>query len=115
MTSALVAILASVARQRGVHGCLAVSESDGIVIDSIVRVGTDVSALAALSSALHRKARLSARAAGLGTVTFLRLEAKAGLLCVAGRGDLLLVVLAERGANAGRIRVEMVKCVEAFQ
>ena len=112
---ALAAILASLARQRGVHGCLVVSESDGIVIDSIMRVGIDVSALAALSAALHRKARRSARAAGLGTVTFLRLEAKAGLLCVAGRGDLLLVTLAEGGANAGRIRVEMVKCVGTLQ
>ncbi len=114
MTSVLAEILASLTHQRGVRGSLIVSEGDGLPIDSRVRAETDVPALAALSAFLYRKARLSSCAAGLGDVTFLRLEAQAGLVCIAGRDDLLLIVLAEPGANVGRIRVDMLKSVAAL-
>ena len=112
MTTALRQVLASLARQRGVRGCVIVTESDGLVVESSLRYGIDGAALAALSSSLHRKARLSGQAAGLGAVSFLRLEADRALLCVAGRDDLLLVTLAEPGANAGLIRVEMLRAVD---
>ena len=114
MTTTLRETLSSLARQRGVRGCLIVSEGDGILIDSTLHYGADGAALAALSSSLFRKARLAARAAGLGPVTFLRLEAAAAVLCVAGRDDLLLVALAGPGVNAGLIRVEMLKAVDGL-
>jgi predicted regulator of Ras-like GTPase activity (Roadblock/LC7/MglB family) len=107
-------LLASLVRQRGVLGSMVVSESDGIVVDSNLQIGLRGPAVAALAASLYRKARLSALAAGLGDSTFLQLEAERGRVCAVGRGDLVLVAVAEPRANVGLIRVEMLKAVETL-
>ena len=70
---------------------------------------------AALAASMYRKARLSAGAAWLGAVSFLQLDAERGRICVAGgRGDLIIVVVAEPLANVGLIRVELLKALESL-
>ena len=54
---------------------LVVSERDGIVVESNLQIGQSGDRVAALAASLYRKARLSARAAGLGAVSFMQLEA----------------------------------------
>ena len=44
----------------------------------------------------------------------MQLDAERGRICAAGRGELLLVVVAEPSANVGLIRVEMLKAAEAL-
>ena len=113
--SAFADVLSGLIRQRGVTGSLIVSEADGIIVDSTLQVGVRGNVVAALAASLYRKARLSSHAAGLGDASFLQLEAKQGRICAAGRGDLVLVTVAESRANVGLIRVEMLKALEALQ
>jgi predicted regulator of Ras-like GTPase activity (Roadblock/LC7/MglB family) len=105
--------LAVLTRQRGVLGCLVVSEDDGIIVSANVRTGTDERAVAALAASLYRRARLSARAAGLGAVSFLHFEAERGHICAAGRDALVLVTIAESGAQVGRLRTIMLQRSES--
>jgi len=113
--SSFATVLASISRQRGVRASLIVSESDGLIVDAALRFGQDGDRVAALAASLYRKARLSAGAAWLGDVAFLQLDADRGRICVAGRGDLIIVVVAEPAANVGLIRVELLKAVESLE
>jgi predicted regulator of Ras-like GTPase activity (Roadblock/LC7/MglB family) len=108
-------LLETLTRQRGVTASLVVSERDGIIVDARLPVGAAGERVAALAASLYRKARLSARAAGLGTVGFLQLEATEGRICAVGRGDLVLVVVAARDANVGLIRMEMLRSAELME
>jgi predicted regulator of Ras-like GTPase activity (Roadblock/LC7/MglB family) len=112
MKSHLTPILSALTRQRGVTGSLLVDEADGVIIDATLHVGMKGSAFAALAASLYRKARLSADAAGLGGVTFLRLRAEQGHVCAAGKNELVLVTVADSRANIGLIRQEMLKALE---
>jgi uncharacterized protein len=104
-------MLDTLTRQRGVSAALVVSEQDGIVIDSNLQIGQSGDRVAALAASLYRKARLSARAAGMGAVSFMQLEAPHGRLCAVGSGSLVLVVVAQVTVNVGLIRVELLKAV----
>lgn len=115
MASPFVGVLDALTRQRGVTAALVVSERDGIAIDSNLQIGQSADRVAALAAFLYRKARLSARAAGMGAVSFLQLEAPGGRLCAVGGGSLVLVVVAEPSANVGMIRVELLRAVDALR
>jgi predicted regulator of Ras-like GTPase activity (Roadblock/LC7/MglB family) len=91
-----------------------VGESDGLIVDSALQIGVKGAVVAALAASLYRRARLAADAAGVGTATFLQLEAQRGRLCAVGRNDLVLVALAEPRANVGMLRIEMLKALEAL-
>ena len=109
-------LLESLTRQRGVRASLVVSEGDGLIVESNLRFGQDGERMAALAASLYRKARLSARAAQLGSVAFLQLDAERGRICAAGgRGDLVLVVVADPSANVGLIRMELLKALETLE
>jgi predicted regulator of Ras-like GTPase activity (Roadblock/LC7/MglB family) len=115
MTVPFAPILESLSRQRGVRASLIVSESDGLIVDANLRFGQDGDRVAALAASMYRKARLSASAAHLGTVSFLQLDAERGRICaVGGRGDLVIVVVAEAAANVGLIRMELLKALESI-
>ncbi|HEV8447732.1 MAG TPA: roadblock/LC7 domain-containing protein [Gemmatimonadaceae bacterium] len=113
MSASLRPVLETLTRQRGVRASLIVSEKDGLVIDSSLRFGQDGERVAALAASVYRKARLSAKAAQLGAVTFLQLDAERGRICVAGAGtDLVIVTVADPAANVGLIRMELFKALE---
>jgi predicted regulator of Ras-like GTPase activity (Roadblock/LC7/MglB family) len=116
MNSSYAPLLESLSRQRGVRASLIVSENDGLVIDSNLRFGQDGERVAALAASMYRKARLSAAAARLGSVTFLQLDAERGRICaVGGRSDLVVVVVADASANVGLIRVELLRALETLE
>ena len=114
MKSPFAEMLAGLTRQRGVLGSMVVGESDGLIVDSSLQIGVKGPVVAALAASLYRRARMSADAAGVGTATFLQLEAERGRVCAVGRGDLVLVALAEPRANVGMLRIEMLRAVEAL-
>jgi len=107
-------ILDALTRQRGVRGSLVVSAVDGIIVDSNLQFGQDGDRVAALAASLYRKARKSSQAAGLGATGFMQLEAESGRLCAIGGDEIILVVVAERAANVGLIRVELLRAAEAL-
>ena len=115
MSESYAGLLDRLARARGVRGSLIVSQRDGLEIDANLKIGQRVDSLAAFAASVYRKARLGASAARLGSTTFLQLDAEHGHVCAAGRGDLLIVVVADPGANIGLIRVELLRGVEALQ
>jgi predicted regulator of Ras-like GTPase activity (Roadblock/LC7/MglB family) len=114
MTSPFAQMLEAVRRQRGVTASLVADESDGVIVDSRLQVGQRGDRVAALAASLYRKARLSAKAAGLGAVGFMQLEAEDGRVCAVGRGGLVLIAVARRDANVGLIRVELLRAAEGL-
>jgi predicted regulator of Ras-like GTPase activity (Roadblock/LC7/MglB family) len=103
-------------RQRGVLGGLVVSETDGIVVDAVVQPAVRGPVVAALAASLYRRARQSARAAGLGGVRYLELVAEHGRLCMAGAhgrtgDDLVVVLVTDARAGVGLLRVELLRVV----
>jgi predicted regulator of Ras-like GTPase activity (Roadblock/LC7/MglB family) len=109
MSSPFDGMLTTMIRHRGVVGSMVVDEGDGLIVDGELQAGVDGAAVAALAAALHRRARLSAGAAGLGMVTFLQLDAERGHVCVVGREGLLLVVVTDSRAHVGLIRSAMLQ------
>ncbi len=105
------AVLLPLSRQRGVMGALVAGEADGLIIASQMQYGVEGDAISALAASLYRKARLSAAAAGLGSVQLLRLEAEGGHICAIGRDDLVVVVLADTRANIGLLRSTMMRVI----
>jgi predicted regulator of Ras-like GTPase activity (Roadblock/LC7/MglB family) len=104
-------MLSALMRLRGVSATLLVDEHEGMIIDSMLQFGQDGDRVAALAASLHRKARLSAEAAGLGAVSFMQLEAAEGRICAAGHDNMVLIVVAASAANIGLVRVEMLKAM----
>ena len=114
MSTPYTSALEQLARRRGVAGCMVVDAHDDIVVDAAVREGVQASTVAAIGAALYRRARHAAGAAGLGQVGLLRLEAERGHVFAVGRGDLVLVAVADVGVNIGLVRTEMLKAVEVL-
>lgn len=114
MSPGFSAILDEFARQKGVRASLVVSARDGIAIDSTLQFGQDGNRVAALAASLYSRARRSALAAGLGVTGFMQLESEAGRLCMLGGDDVLLVIVADRDANVGLIRLAMLRAAEAI-
>ncbi len=114
MNSPFLDLLLGLARHWGVQGGLVVSERDGIVVDAHVQIGVRTSVVAALAASIYRKARQSADAAGLGGVTYLELVAASGRLCMAGRDDLVIVVITDARATAGLLRTAVLRACETL-
>lgn len=114
MATPFAPMLDALTRQRGVSAALVVSERDGIIIDSNLQIGQPGDRVAALAASLYRKARLSAKAAGMGAVSFMQLEAPGGRICAVGGGELVLIVVAEATVNVGLVRMELLKAVNAL-
>ncbi len=107
-------MLSELARVRGVRAALLATESDGLAAAGVAQTGVPEDALAAFGMALLRRARLANEAAGYGTTSFVALDAEHGRLLVAARGDLAIVVLAERDAGTGLVRVAMQRAMSGL-
>ena len=114
MSTQFRALLGSLTRHRGVVGCMVVDEVAGVIVDSDLHYGVRGDVVAALAASLYRKARFSSHAAGLGAVAFLDLGAERGHICIVGRGDLILIVIAEARVNLGLLRTAMLKATESL-
>ena len=114
MSTAFTPILDALTRQRGVRASLVVGADDGMTIDANMQIGQENTRIAALAASLYTKARRSAAAAGLGGTGFMQLEAEDGRICIIGGAQVVLVVVADRDANVGLIRVEMLRAAGAL-
>lgn len=100
-------VVARLQRHPGVIGVMLVGMEDGMVIAGDAGPGRDSDTAAALAASLFRRTRTAANEAGLGDATFMRLEADRGHMCATAREDILIVAVASRGINLGKLRLEM--------
>ncbi len=100
--------LDSVMKMPGVRGALVVAVHDGLVVDGRVHVGVNGAAVAALAASLYRRA-CQATANGDEAGRFVELEADEGRIMIAGAGDLALMAVVERRANAGQARLAVLR------
>jgi predicted regulator of Ras-like GTPase activity (Roadblock/LC7/MglB family) len=105
-------LVEQIERHQGVLGAMLVGIDDGMVIARTDGLGESWEPAAALASSLFRKTRQAADDAGLGSASFVRLEADRGHVCATARGDIVLVAVTNRKINLGRLRLEMLSAAE---
>jgi predicted regulator of Ras-like GTPase activity (Roadblock/LC7/MglB family) len=113
MNATLHATLGELAALPGVRAALVATESDGLAAATVAAADVDADALAAFATALFQRTRLANAAAGYGETRHLSLDAERGRLFVAATGDVALVVLADREAGAGLLRVALQRALRA--
>jgi predicted regulator of Ras-like GTPase activity (Roadblock/LC7/MglB family) len=107
MTAPIVQALGTLAALPGVRAAVAATRSDGLPAATVAAVGVDADALAAFATALFQRTRRANEAAGYGETSHLALDAERGRLFISASGDLAIVLLADRDAGAGLLRVAM--------
>ena len=112
MTSDYDAVVEQIERHPGVLGAMLVGVDDGMVIARTNALGDSWESAAALASSLFRKTKQAADNAGLGTATFVRLEADRGHVCATANGEIVLVAVTDRKINLGKLRLEMLSAAE---
>ena len=108
-------VLARLTRVPGVRGALLVETDAGVPVVAELAVDVDGGAVAALASSLFRRTNVAAQTAAFGNLRTLQLEAESGHVIVADGGDLLVVVVTEKGAQLGMVRLEAHRVAEALQ
>ena len=114
MSTTFTPILDALTKQRGVRASLVVDAEEGITVEANLQIGQEGNRVAALAASLYRKARRTAHTGGLGATGFMQLEAEDGRLCIIGGAEVVLVVVADRDANVGLIRVEMLRATKVL-
>lgn len=107
--------LERLSRVPGVRGALIVETDAGVPVLSELAEGVEGTAVAALASSLFRRTDKAAQSATFGNLRTLQLEAEFGHVVVANGGDLLIVVVAEKTAQLGMVRLEAHRAAEALQ
>lgn len=102
-------------RVPGVRGALIVESDAGLPVIAELAQGIDGDAVSALASSLYRRTRKAAATANFGNVRTLQMEAETGHVIVASGGDLLVVVVAEKNAQLGQVRLEAHRAAETLQ
>jgi len=112
MSAGLNAALRRLSSVHGVLGAVLVDGEAGVPVLAEVSEGVDSLALSALAASAFTRTARSVAAAGFGAVGLLQLEAEHGHVLASGRGDLIVVVLVERGAQLGLVRLEVERVLE---
>jgi len=115
MSDLFTETLDRLSRVSGVLGALIVETEAGLPIKSELTAGVEGGAVAALAASLYRRANRASRTAELGALATLQLEGDAGHVIVAEAGELLVVVVADRAAQLGLVRLEAHRAAEALR
>jgi predicted regulator of Ras-like GTPase activity (Roadblock/LC7/MglB family) len=99
----------------GVRGALIVERDAGVPVTAELAEGVDGQALAALAASLFKRTTKAADTAAFGQLRTLQLEAQAGHVVVANGGELLVIVVAEKDAQLGMVRLEAHRVAEALR
>jgi predicted regulator of Ras-like GTPase activity (Roadblock/LC7/MglB family) len=102
-------------RVSGVRGALIVETDAGVPVLAELAEGVPGDVIAALASSLFRRTDKAAQTAAFGNLRTLQLEAEAGHVIVANGGELLVVVVADKNAQLGQLRLEAHRAAEALQ
>lgn len=107
--------LERLSRVTGVRGAMLVEADAGVPVMAELTEGVDGNAVAALAGSLFRRTMKAATTAEFGRLTTLQLEAEAGHVIVADAGELLVVVVAEKSAQLGLVRLEAYRAAESVR
>lgn len=102
-------------RVGGVRGALIVETKAGLPIQAELTEGVEGGAVAALAASLYRRANRASRTAELGDLATLQLEGDSGHVIVAEAGEVLVVVVTDRTAQLGLVRLEAHRAAEALR
>jgi len=102
-------------RVPGVRGALIVETEAGVPVLAELAEGVEGGAVAAFAASLFRRTTKAAHTANFGDLRTLQLEAADGHVIVANGGEVLVVVVAEKGAQLGQVRLEAFRAAEALQ
>ena len=108
-------ILERASHVSGVRGAMIVESDAGVPVMAELTEGVDGGAAAALASSLFRRTKRAAQTAEFGELRTLQLEAEAGHVIVADAGELLIVIVAEKNAQLGMVRLEAHRAAEALR
>ena len=115
MSDVYAEALERLSRVPGVRGALIVETEAGLPVVAELAEGVEGGALAALASSLFRRNSTAAQSASFGNLRTMQLEADNGHVVVANGGELLVVVVAEKNAQLGMVRLEAHRAAEALQ
>jgi predicted regulator of Ras-like GTPase activity (Roadblock/LC7/MglB family) len=102
-------------RVPGVRGAILVETDAGLPVMAELAEGVEGGAVSALAASLFRRTGKAAEAAAFGSVRTLQLEAEGGHMVIANGGELLVVVVAEKNAQLGQVRLEAHRAAETLQ
>jgi predicted regulator of Ras-like GTPase activity (Roadblock/LC7/MglB family) len=114
MSDAYRAAVERLSRVAGVRGALVVDGQAAVPVVAEVSEGVNGTAVAALAASLFRRTGKASDSAQLGALESLHLEADDGHVIVVGAGELILVVLAERDAQVGLVRLEAARAAQSL-
>jgi predicted regulator of Ras-like GTPase activity (Roadblock/LC7/MglB family) len=114
MSDVFTAAVERLSRVRVVRGALVVEADAAVPVVAELSEGVNGTAVAALAASLFRRTAQASEAAQFGPLSTLQLEADDGHVIVVGAGDLILVVVAERNAQLGLVRLEAHRAAESL-
>jgi predicted regulator of Ras-like GTPase activity (Roadblock/LC7/MglB family) len=115
MSDIFAEALDRLSRVPGVRGALIVETEAGVPVLAELAEGVDGGVVAAFAASLFRRTNKAAGTASFGNLRTLQLEADVGHVIVANGGELLVVVVAEKTAQLGQVRLEAHRAAEALQ
>jgi len=115
MSDVVSSALSRLSQVPGVRSALIVDAEAGVPVASELGEGVSGEAVAALTASLFQRTEKAARDAALGGLGSLQLETEDGHVVVAGSRPLIVVVIADRDAQLGLIRLEADRAVEALR
>lgn len=114
MSDVYTAAVDRLSRVAGVRGAMIVEADAAVPVVSELSEGVNGTAVAALAASLFRRTAQASEAASFGPLATLQLEAEEGHVVVVGAGELILVVIAERSAQLGLVRLEAHRAAESL-
>ena len=115
MSDIFAEALDRLSRVSGVRGALIVETDAGVPVLAELAEGVPGDVIAALASSLFRRTDKAAQTAEFGSLRTLQLEAEGGHVIVANGGELLIVVVADKNAQLGQLRLEAHRAAEGLQ
>jgi uncharacterized protein len=114
MTDVFTAAVEKLSRIPRVRGALIVEKDAAVPVAAELREGVDGTAIAALTASLFRRTGHASEAAQFGGLATLQLEADDGHVVVVDAAELILVVVAERNAQLGLVRLEALRAAQSL-
>jgi predicted regulator of Ras-like GTPase activity (Roadblock/LC7/MglB family) len=93
-------------RVTGVLGALIVEAQTAVPVVAELREGVNGTAVAALAASLYQRTSAASESAEYGAVDTVQLEADDGHVIMVGAGEVILVIISERTAQLGMVRLE---------
>jgi predicted regulator of Ras-like GTPase activity (Roadblock/LC7/MglB family) len=115
MNDSYGAVVEALSRVPGVQGALIVEADAAVPVVAELSAGINGTAVAALAASLFRRSAQASESARFGALDTLHLEADSGHVVVVGAGELILVVVAERDAQLGLVRLEAHRAADSLQ